>query len=222
MRKGGDNRVNAPAKRSRWWWPRLRLSSVLWITMLVAICLAWHRDRQTIIGHYEKRLAPAPHWAPGEAAGPPNTQGPGDIPTAWASATRDDQKEWLDLRYARFVTPSAIVVHETHCPGALYRVSAFDVLGREHVVWQGIDPTLPTAGQGVSRIAVPAGFPTNRIKIYLDSPAVPGWNEIDAVGLVDSRGVTHWATDAKASSTFASRSIFSAAQPPQGIWLTTP
>jgi hypothetical protein len=41
------------------------------------------------------------------------------------------------------------------------------------------------------------------IKLYLDSVKVAGWNEIDAVGLVDEEGKTHWATSATASSTYA-------------------
>ena len=32
---------------------------------------------------------------------------------------------------------------------------------------------------------------------------MPGWNEIDAVGLLDKQGQIHWAKSAKASSTFA-------------------
>jgi len=28
------------------------------------------------------------------------------------------------------------------------------------------------------------GFPVDAVRIELDSPAVPGWNEIDAVGII--------------------------------------
>src|SRR5262249_20892308 len=44
---------------------------------------------------------------------------------------------------------------------------------------------------------------TNRIKVYIESTKVPGWNEIDAVGLVDAKGKTFWAICAEASSTYA-------------------
>jgi hypothetical protein len=43
----------------------------------------------------------------------------------------------------------------------------------------------------------------DRIRIHLDSPAVAGWNEIDAVGLLDAEGTVHWAVQATASSTYA-------------------
>ena len=50
----------------------------------------------------------------------------------------------------------------------------------------------------------PPGFATNRVKVYLDSPRFPGWNEIDAVGLVGPGDRVQWAVGAEASSTFAS------------------
>jgi len=46
-------------------------------------------------------------------------------------------------------------------------------------------------------------FDVKRIRIYLDSPKIAGWNEIDAVGLVDVTGKTSWAASAIASSTYA-------------------
>jgi hypothetical protein len=46
-------------------------------------------------------------------------------------------------------------------------------------------------------------FKTKRVKVYIDSPSVAGWNEIDAVGLRDADGKTHWAAKAEASTTFA-------------------
>ena len=49
-------------------------------------------------------------------------------------------------------------------------------------------------------------FPVKTIKVYIDSPAVPGWNEIDAVGLRDAEGKTAWAKTVEASSTYASLS----------------
>jgi hypothetical protein len=146
-------------------------------------------------------------WGPEQATGPPNTQGPGDIQTAWASLTPDGQDEWLLLEYAEPVLPSAVVVHETYNPGAVCRVTAFKLNGEEVELWKGKDPTAPSAGAGVSEIAVDCPFKTNRVKLYIDSKGVPGWNEIDAVGLRDSAGKTHWATAADASTTYAEQGV---------------
>ena len=147
---------------------------------------------------------PGTTGAPSRRPEPPDTPGAGDIVTAWASATPDGQDEWLLLEYAEPVVPTAVLVHETYNPGALVRVTAFRLDGREVEVWQGRDPTPVGAGRGVSEIKFKAGFKTNRVRIHLASPRMPGWNEIDAVGLRDTEGKVHWARTAEASSTYGS------------------
>jgi len=150
-----------------------------------------------------EKPTPVRSWGPEQATGPPNTPGAGDFRSAWASLTPDGQDEWLLLEYAEPVVPAAILVHETYNPGALVRVTVFELDGKEVEVWKGKDPTAQGAGRGVSEITVDVPFKTNRVKIYLDSKAVVGWNEIDAVGVRDAGGKTHWATGADASSTYA-------------------
>ena len=146
-----------------------------------------------------------PSWSVLQAVGPPDTPGAGDIVTAWASATTDSQNEWLILDYEKSVVPTQVFVHETYNPGALERVSVFNEAGQEITVWEGADPTKPGSVRGVSSIPVAVNFKTSRVKIYLDSPKVPGWNEIDTVGLADDAGNTLWPIDASASTSYGSR-----------------
>lgn len=151
-------------------------------------------------------------WGPEEATGAPDTQGPGDIVTAWASLTTDEQPEWLLLEYERPLKPQSVKVFETYNPGALVKVSIIDEAGEESIAWEGTDPTRPEQQTGVSEIPIAANAAIRKVKLYLDSPAVPGWNEIDAVGLVDESGQIHWATAATASSTFAEQTSRPAAE----------
>jgi hypothetical protein len=141
-------------------------------------------------------------WGPEQATGEPDTNDAGDIQTAWASASPDDQDEWLMLEYDELIAPTAIDVYETFNPGALMRITAFKLDGEEVELWKGKDPTPAGSDKGISSVPVKANFKTNRIKIYLDSKAVAGWNEIDAVGVHDKNKV-HWAVAAEASSTYA-------------------
>jgi hypothetical protein len=142
-------------------------------------------------------------YGPEQATGEPDTNAAGDIPTAWASQTPDGQKEWVMLEYDEFVKPAAVLVHETYNPGALNRITAFKADGSEVEIWAGEDPTATDAGSGVSEVPVKLEFKTNRIRIFLDSPKVNGWNEIDAVGLRDKDRKVKWAVAAEASTTFA-------------------
>jgi hypothetical protein len=120
------------------------------------------------------------------------------------------QQEWLELTYDRAVVPAAVHVYETYNPGAVFRVTVFDEAGQEVEAWRGQDPLFqavaPGTGQplagGVAKIALKADFPTRRVKVYIDSPRVRSWNEIDAVGLVDPAGGVQWATSVKASSVY--------------------
>jgi hypothetical protein len=142
-------------------------------------------------------------WGPEQATGEPDTNMAGDIVTAWASQSQDDQDEWLMLEYAEPVVPAAVLVYETFNPGALARVTAFKLDGEEVELWKGQDPTTPDNDMGVSEIPVKADFKTARIKLYIESTKVPGWNEIDAVGVRDRDKKMHWAVAADASSTYA-------------------
>jgi hypothetical protein len=144
-------------------------------------------------------------WGPEQATGPPDTGRAGDIATAWASRTPDAQPEWLTLTYDPPVRAGAVHVVETFNPGALRQVSGVTADGRELLLWEGTDPT--PAGRGMGTSVVPLSEPVTlrRVTLHLDSPGVPGWNEIDAVGLEDVQGQLHWATSAAASTTYAER-----------------
>lgn len=90
---------------------------------------------------------------------------------------------------------------ETYHPGAVDRVTAY-AGGEEVDVWAGRDPTDVGRDKGVSVIGFKLQVRTDRVRVHLDSPRVPGWNEIDAVGLLDQTGQVHWARAATAGSTY--------------------
>ncbi len=149
--------------------------------------------------------SPKRAWGPEQVVGPPDTEVAGDVQTAWASRTQDEQDEWLLVEYAEPVVPKEVRIYETYHPGAVNRVTAFRLDGTEVEVWKGQDPTSADSDKGVSKIPVKVDFKTHRVKIYIASKEVPGWNEIDAVGLVDQADKTQWAVAVDASSTYAAR-----------------
>ncbi len=143
-----------------------------------------------------------PFWGAGQATGAPDTQTPDDHRTTWASATPDGQDEWLLLEYAAPIVPEAVRVVATRNPGAVTKVSYFTLDDREEVVWTGKDPAKPEGNRHVSMIPCALDEKINRVKVYFNSRAVKGFNQIDAVGLDEARGKTHWAVAAAASSSW--------------------
>jgi len=122
------------------------------------------------------------NWSAMQATGKPDTADAGDQRTAWASRGPDTGEEWLELIYAQPVLPTHIRIHETYNPGAVRRIEARDAEGNRHVLWEGAVPaTEPKRWLQIAFRRPPAAVAT--IRVVLDSAAVPGWNEIDAVEL---------------------------------------
>jgi hypothetical protein len=194
--------LTIPVPKKPWLWFRYRIVTFLLLIAIVAILLSWRRDHSQLVERIRQIQSPRGSYCANQVIGPPNTAGPGDLSTAWASAEQDNQDEWLIVEYDTKVSPKAIVIHETYNPGAVAKVTHYPTWGRERVMWQGTDPTPVSAGAGVSRLPVNTTLKTNRIKVYIDSMAVPGWNEIDAVGLECSDGKIVWAKNVEASSNY--------------------
>lgn len=142
-------------------------------------------------------------WGPEQATGAPNSQGPGDLESAWASLTEDGRDEWLLLEYLNAVEPAQLRVFETFNPGAVVKITALDADDKESLLWEGTDPLRNGPPAGVAEFALNSAAATQRIKLYLASREVAGWNEIDAVELLAKDGSRQWAHLARASSTYA-------------------
>lgn len=149
----------------------------------------------------ESRRGVMRSWGPEQLIGPPNGSAGQDSASAWASRQQDDGEEWVDLDFAPVADAVGIEIHETYCPGSVSRVTTRDEHGREITLWTG---TAARSGDHrVLRIPISPARAITNAKITLASDVVSGWNEIDAVGVTDARGVTHWATGADASSSYA-------------------
>jgi len=144
---------------------------------------------------------PPREWGPEQATGAPNTPTAGDLPTAWASLHPDGGTEWLQVEFDKPVEVAEVLIRETFNPGAISKVVAVDTGNKETTIWEGQAPTSAAPTEMVVKASSPVS--SNKIKIYLDSNRVPGWNQIDAVQLVGKDGSRQWAQAATASTTYA-------------------
>ncbi len=120
-----------------------------------------------------------------QAAGEPNTLVAGDVPTAWAPRGADDGLQTLELIYAHRVVPGAIRIVENYNPGAVVLIEAYDAASDTWVVlWEGEAGPIEEAYRIFAPELTPPDFATDRIRLTLDTDAVSGWNEIDAVQLL--------------------------------------
>jgi hypothetical protein len=123
-------------------------------------------------------------WSAAQALGPPDVYpASGDRQGAWASLGADAGPEWISLGFGAAHRVRAIEIYETYNPGAIAHVWLVGD-GMEHEVYVG-DPAPMSTPTHVLRIELGCTDQLyDGVRIQLDSDAVPGWNEIDAVGIV--------------------------------------
>ena len=140
-------------------------------------------------------------WDANQALGTPNTYPQyGDIPTAWASSGSDNQREFIQLSYDDPSPISFIDIYETFSPGAVDTVYVKNPnTGLFEIVYTSTASLQPAVAR-ILHIAFPlTSFDVSEIRIALNSPAVPDWNEIDAVAIGEEPNYL-WSTGATTSS----------------------
>jgi len=127
----------------------------------------------------------ATSWAATQALGAPNVfPGHGDNANAWASLGADDRDEWLEVGFERPTAISAVEVYETFNAGAVGRVELITTTGRRIDAHAG---GLAVSGEGSARRSITVSCtsePIVAVRVHVNSLAVAGWNEIDAIGVV--------------------------------------
>lgn len=122
-------------------------------------------------------------WSAKRALGAPDVfPAGGDQVNAWASEGADDRVEYLELGLERAAHISALEIFETFNPGAVSRIELIGRSGTRTLVHRGT----PAATGRVSNVHrtdfACSAEPIVAVRVTLDSPAVEGWNELDAVG----------------------------------------
>lgn len=128
-------------------------------------------------------------WSARAALGAPDTfPRSGDINTAWATRAPDAEGEFIEVGFATPMRIRAVVAVETFNPGAITTVTAGLASGARQVLVR--EPVTPIGGeqfgarQRVFDLRECTAEPVASIRLDLDSAAVPGWNELDAIGVV--------------------------------------
>lgn len=156
---------------------------------------------QQVVPHYTG--GPKRSWGHEQATGAPDTAQAGDLQTAWASKIPDGGVEWLELDYERAVSIDTIRVVESHNPGAISKVSVIMPDGREETVWEGNLPPSTQDELVESDFKATRYLKGQKVRVYVDTGRVPGWNEIDAVQLIGKDGTQQWAVGSTASSSYS-------------------
>lgn len=126
------------------------------------------------------------YWSAAQALGAPNVYPDyGDLEYTWASLTPDGGREFIQLGYADPMQIMGIDIYETFNPGSIDTVYVRNPILD---VWEMVYSATATPGPEVAtilHITFPVtAYEVHSIRIVMNSPAVPGWNEIDAVSII--------------------------------------
>jgi hypothetical protein len=142
-------------------------------------------------------VTPKRAFGPEQATGAPDSTRRGRAPTAWSPPVALPGGEgWLELGYEPPVQPIAILVYGSGLGKAVSRVS---VPGKRENDWLVLWQRGGEGGPETDVLVLPAATRVNTRRVRIHVTAVDGGVSIDAVGLLDPNGLTHWATSATAS-----------------------
>lgn len=130
-------------------------------------------------------------WSASEVTGPPNVYPSyGDHTGTWASSTADGQREYLECTYSNPDKIAGIVIFETFNPGAVDTVYVRNPNSQQwEVVYSATAYPAPAISRALAITIPETSFSVSAVRVAFNSPAVPGYNEVDAIGLVLATGV---------------------------------
>ncbi len=106
----------------------------------------------------------------------------GDLPGTWASNTPDGNVEFIEIAYSPILA-AKILIYETFNPGSIEQVQVRNVITGD---WATVYTGTASGYQESNILEVDVSsisYQIDAVRLDLNSPAVPGFNEIDAVGI---------------------------------------
>ena len=126
------------------------------------------------------------------ALGKPNSLPTGgDTPMAWAVEQEDDHESrdeaTLKLGYTSPMKIQQVAIAENCAPGAVERVVLTDTDGDEHEIYTAEPTSAGEKGRMLNIFFPMTSYKVESVTLTLQPGKVSGWNEIDAVGISDSK-----------------------------------
>ncbi len=131
-------------------------------------------------------------YSANQTLGKPNSlPAGGNSPLAWAveedGGLESKDEATLTLGYATPMAIQQVAIAENYCPGAVERVLLIDTEGDEHEVYKGTLQSIGEKGRILNIFFPMTSYLVEAVELTLQPGKVEGWNEIDAVGISDSK-----------------------------------
>jgi len=107
-------------------------------------------------------------------------------PNAW-TPERKNKKEYIKVGFARSIAIQQIAIAETHNPGSIASIFAYDADGNEYLVNQSTPKSIPIEGRLFRLFVEKTPYEVAALKIVFDGKVIDDYFSVDAVAISDSR-----------------------------------
>lgn len=118
---------------------------------------------------------------------PDKLPAPGESPSAWSPATKENpQGEWIKVGFARPMQIAQVIVGENYNPGAVTHIYVYDVNDKEYLIYKNVNVGPLSVPARMFSIFANTNYLVKAVKLELNTAKVPGFNQIDAIGISSS------------------------------------
>lgn len=155
--------------------PEARAQQVQWASKVVS----------TTSKRTEKKTEP---YAPEKMLGQPDALPEGEEnKNAWSPEKEDAKKEVVEVKMTKSIICKQVVVIESFNPGSVTKIELVDTKGDRHSVYTSENPgPLPDAFRVLSVKFEPGKYRTVGVVVTMNTDAVQGLQQIDAIGIADT------------------------------------
>ncbi len=128
-------------------------------------------------------------YKPEQALGKPDKlPATGTAGTAWSSSKENDGLEYIHVSFKRAQQAQQVAVAENFNPGAITLIQAYDSLGKEYILYENATPKAVenVVGRMFNHFFPLTTYKIKSIRVILNSAAVAGYNQIDAIAISKS------------------------------------
>ncbi len=113
----------------------------------------------------------------------------GDCGCAWSPSQPENYfEEYIRVGFPKKIRVSQIIVNESFNAGAIKAIYLFDQYNIPHLVYQRADGENKwSLGRVFSLNITTTDFATNDLKLVLDTESIDGYNQIDAIGIAETK-----------------------------------
>ena len=113
----------------------------------------------------------------------------GSTPTAWAPLEkRSINGEFIHVEYSNPIKLKTIYINETSSPGSISKIIAYDERFDEHEIYlnEKLNFIVEESRLLTIELKTKTNFKVKQLKIFLDTKKVPGYNQIESIGISEN------------------------------------